>query len=165
MNPQKQTARWFLLLIVIIWQECGWTWVGRIIWIALGVNRTHPHRVPRDYSYRYGPHCVTVATGQTRGGASVLHLVVPAALTLLQHACSVCVYMCVCPYANSFARRELHVYMHRSLYACILYTNIVNVCPLWPCGYIRQCKVAPSWTVAVLIDVMWVQHAKLAAYI
>lgn len=40
------------------------------------------------------PHCVDMATGQTRGEASVLHFVIPAAQALLWHALCACVSAC-----------------------------------------------------------------------
>lgn len=99
-HPQKHAPSHLQLLIVIIWQECGWTWVGCIIWIALGVNQTHPHLLPQKLQPLDGPHCLTLAVCQNRGGASVLHLVTPAAQALLLwHVWSVCV--CVCLEAES----------------------------------------------------------------
>lgn len=42
-RQQKHPTSHSQLLIIIIWQECGWTWVGCIIWTALDVkHRLHP---------------------------------------------------------------------------------------------------------------------------
>lgn len=119
LNPLKHTVSPLQLLIVIIWQECGCMWVGCIIWIALGVNQTHPHpqRLPL-----VGPHCVVMATGQTRGGASVLHLVIPAAQALLWHACSVCLcaqaLLSVC--LPAAVQTQSSVCTYRGVYSCML---------------------------------------------
>lgn len=56
-------------------------------------------RPPQRLQPLVGPHCFNMATGQTRGGASVLHLVVPAAQALLWHA--VCVRVCFSIFVGS----------------------------------------------------------------
>ena len=63
-----------------------------------------------------GPHCVTVATGQIRGGASVPHLVVPAAHCTAVVACgSVCMYVCL--HANPSGGRVVRVCI--GVYSCM----------------------------------------------
>lgn len=90
-NPQKHTASRLQHLIVIIWQECGWMWVGFIIWTALSVNQTLPHVLPRDCSHWSGPIVLTWLQAKPEAG----HLSSTWSYQLLRH-CYGMPCVCVC---------------------------------------------------------------------
>lgn len=96
-RPQKHKAKHFQLLIVVVWQGCGSMWVAWFVWIALGVERSHPWRLLRGCRYWSATIffcCHGYRPNQRRG------ICLPPGCTSCSASaamsCLVCVCVCVC---------------------------------------------------------------------
>lgn len=112
-------------------------WVGHIIWIALGVNQTHPHLPSRDCSHWSGPIVSPWLQAKPEAGHLSPTWSYQLLIALLLWHAGVCIYvcvhplicLCVCLHANTSRSRVVCVCAQECIPVClrILYTSSARV--------------------------------------